>query len=180
MLDTIVFLFLILLFYVPTIFFVKYTSKENFEVAKGKYYNLDFIILAILLLVNILFSILELLEIVTSNNIFYQTILIFESIILLVSLIRRFYYTLLERYNLIRVFIYPFIILIIFTYHLLYFFVSLNLSNIIFSNLPFFDSTYSLVSIFYFICSFVYLLSAILIPIYCYKKRNGLLLKVQK
>ncbi len=162
---------ILILFYVPSYIFFRKTSKDVLEVKKGKYYNVDLLCLFILLIVSTFISVLEISWSVSISAFFRRIYDILVSLVLLICMVRRFYYTLYENYNRLRVFIWPILMFIVFVYMFICFIVDVNLSvwlgfnKFMFASLDIFT--------WYYIClAFIYLLAMFVIPIVCYKNRK--------
>ena len=161
---------LLLIFYIPTIIFYKKTSKKVFKIRVSKYHNLDLIIIGLLLVVNIFMSTLELMSLFEVSNLFGKFYELLLAVFIAIFFIRHFFYTFLERYNGLRIFAFPFLLFLICIYEIN---CSYNSSFILESG--FNSMTVQYLFIYCYIAlSLIYLISAIVVPMVCYRKRKNL------
>lgn len=162
--------FLLLIFYIPTIIFYSKTSKKVFKIEISKYHNLDLMVISLLLVVNIFMSTLELMSLFEVNKLFEKFYGLVLAGVIALFFIRHFFYTFLERYNSLRIFAFPFLLFLICIYEIN---CSYN-SSFIFES-GFNNMTVQYIFIYCHIAiSLIYLISAIVVPVVCYRKRKNL------
>lgn len=164
----------LILFYIPSYIFYKKSSDKVLEVKRGKGHNFDFWCLFILLIISTFLSTLEICEVVSISSFFRRVYDVIVSFVLLVCMVRHFYYTLLENYNKVRIFLWPLLLFIVFIYVFVCFIVDVNLSGWLGFNKLMIGSL-DIFTWYYIILDVIYLIVMIVVPMVCYKKRESLL-----
>lgn len=169
--DFVVLLLVLIVFYIPTYVFYKKTSCDILEIKRGKYHNVDYLCLLCLLVISTFISVLEVNEVVVISSSIRECFDLFITFILLISLLRHFYYALLERFNKIRIFTWPFLIYIVFWYTLFHFSVDVSIGSF----LGFNKHTVASLNVFswvYLGMALVYQVACVLVPFICYRVRK--------
>lgn len=167
----IVFFLLLVIFLLATYIFDKKDNSGVLEVKRGKFYNIIFLSLFLLMGINMTISILDINDIINVSCDVKTSFDVFINIVLLIYMVFSYYYALLEHYNKVRVFIWPFFIYILFIYVSMSFLVDVSLGGWLGFN-KYVVGSFNVFSWCYLILSFMYFFSVFIVPFVCYRKRK--------